>query len=170
MLDPGWTNYGKTCLYAAYDITDRLAPGRHALGVMLGNGMYNVTGGRYVKFTGSFGPPKMILRLEIEQGDGTSSAVVSDGSWHGSGSDRLLVYLWRRGLRRPPGTAGVGPPRIQRLGLVAAPACRWPGGVLRPQQATPIKIIEGFRPGRTASRGRGSSSMTWGGTSPVGRG
>ena len=81
VLDPGWTNYGKTCLYAAYDITDRLAPGRHALGVMLGNGMYNVTGGRYVKFTGSFGPPKMILRLEIEQADGTSSAVVSDGSW-----------------------------------------------------------------------------------------
>ncbi len=151
VLDPGWTNYGKTCLYAAYDITDRLAPGRHALGVMLGNGMYNVTGGRYVKFTGSFGPPKMILRLEIEQGDGTSSAVVSDGSWRTAAGPIVFSctyggedYDARRelpGWDRPGfNDSAWSPPRL----------VDGPGGVLRPQQATPIKIIEEFRPVRTS--------------------
>ena len=63
VLDPGWTNYRKTCLYVTHDVTARLTRGRNALGVMLGNGMYNVEGGRYVKFKGTFGPPKMILQV-----------------------------------------------------------------------------------------------------------
>ena len=33
---------------------------------MLGNGMYHVGGGRYAKFNGSFGPPKMILHLRLD--------------------------------------------------------------------------------------------------------
>ena len=48
---------------------------------MLGNGMYNVAGGRYAKFTGSFGPPVLILQLNIDYTDGTSAEIVSDGSW-----------------------------------------------------------------------------------------
>ena len=66
VLDPGWTNYRKSCLYATYDVTAMLAKGRNALGVMLGNGMYNVAGGRYAKFRGSFGPPKLIFQLALE--------------------------------------------------------------------------------------------------------
>jgi hypothetical protein len=52
VLAPGWTNYRKTCLYSAYDVTGQLAQGANVLGVMLGNGMYNVQGGRYTKFNG----------------------------------------------------------------------------------------------------------------------
>ena len=81
VLEPGWTDYRKTCLYSAYDITGQLARGRNAIGVMLGNGMYNVPGGRYTKFTGSFGPPKVILQLHVEHADGTSTVVTSDDSW-----------------------------------------------------------------------------------------
>ena len=81
VLDPGWTNYRKTCLYSSYDVTAKLTRGRNAIGVMLGNGMYNVPGGRYVKFKGSFGPPKVILQLSVEHSDGTSTEVVSDESW-----------------------------------------------------------------------------------------
>ena len=45
-LDPGWTNYRKRCLYTSYDVTEHLRPGANALGLLLGNGMYNVRGGR----------------------------------------------------------------------------------------------------------------------------
>ena len=48
---------------------------------MLGNGMYNVVGGRYAKFRGSFGLPKMILQLHMEYDDGTSMIVASDAAW-----------------------------------------------------------------------------------------
>ena len=81
VLEPGWTDYRKTCLYSAYDVTGQLARGRNAIGLMLGNGMYNVPGGRYTKFTGSFGPPKVILQLHVEHADGTSTVVTSDDSW-----------------------------------------------------------------------------------------
>ena len=66
LFPPGWTKYDKTCLYDTYDITPQLRAGRNAAGLVLGNGMYNVVGGRYTKFTGSFGPPKAILQLRLE--------------------------------------------------------------------------------------------------------
>ncbi|MES1210458.1 MAG: alpha-L-rhamnosidase N-terminal domain-containing protein, partial [Pseudomonadota bacterium] len=82
VMEPPWTNYAKACDYAIYDVTPLLAQGRNAVGVLLGNGMYNVTASsRYAKFTGSFGAPKMILRLGVEYADGTSSSLVSDTSW-----------------------------------------------------------------------------------------
>jgi alpha-L-rhamnosidase len=83
VLNPGWTDYHKTILYNSWDVTSLLKPGANALGVMLGNGMYNVEGvkGRYTKFVGSFGQPKLLLQMQIEFTDGTSTTIVSDRSW-----------------------------------------------------------------------------------------
>ena len=83
-IDPGWTNYRKTCLYVSFDLTDSLQPGENVFGVLLGNGMYNVPGGRYVKFKGSFGMPKMICQLHVKYTDGSTQIVVSDESWKAS--------------------------------------------------------------------------------------
>jgi alpha-L-rhamnosidase len=83
VLNPGWTNYRKTVLYNSFDVTRRLHPGENAFGVLLGNGMYNVPGvhGRYSKFVGSFGQPKLILQMHIDYRDGTEEMVTSDASW-----------------------------------------------------------------------------------------
>jgi hypothetical protein len=81
VLEPGWTNYRRTNLYVTYDVEDFLHIGANALGVMLGNSMYNVAGGRYVKFTASFGRPKFILHLRLEYDDGTTQAIVTDETW-----------------------------------------------------------------------------------------
>ena len=83
-IDPGWTNYHKTRLYVSFDLTDSLKPGNNALGVLLGNGMYNVPGGRYVKFTGSFGLPEMIAQLHVRYTDGREQVIGSDESWKAS--------------------------------------------------------------------------------------
>jgi alpha-L-rhamnosidase len=84
VLEPGWTNFAKTCLYRTFDVTKAVIEGSNAIGVLLGNGMYNVpaTPGRYAKFTGSFGGPKVIARLHIDFADGTGTDVVTDASWH----------------------------------------------------------------------------------------
>ena len=81
VFEPGWTLYSKTCLYRVYDLTSRLAVGENVLGVMLGNGMYNVKGDRYTKFTGSFGPPKLIAQLHLDYADGTSEVLATDPTW-----------------------------------------------------------------------------------------
>ena len=42
LLDPGYTRYDKRALYVTYDVTDNLRRGKNAVGVILGNGWYNV--------------------------------------------------------------------------------------------------------------------------------
>ncbi len=81
-LDPGWTKYDKEALYEAFDVTEGLKSGDNVLGVMLGNGFYNVPKERYYKLVGSFGAPKMRLKLIVRYTDGTEESVASDASWH----------------------------------------------------------------------------------------
>ena len=121
--------------------------GRNALGVMLGNGMYNVAGGRYVKFHGSFGPPKLILQLHVEYADGTSSVVASDGAWRtAAGPDHLLLHLRRRGLRRPAGDRPAGTGRDSTTRVGGAGSSRAPAARLVAQSAPPIKVMQEFKP------------------------
>ncbi len=82
-LHQAWTDYRKTVTYDSYDVTKMLGSGQHVLGVMLGNGMYNVqrTKGRYTKFEGSFGPPKLIAELRLRYADGKTETIVTDATW-----------------------------------------------------------------------------------------
>ena len=42
LLDPAYTRFDKRVLYSTYDVTEELRRGKNAIGVMLGNGWYNV--------------------------------------------------------------------------------------------------------------------------------
>ncbi len=85
-LSPGWSRYDKTCLYDTRDITADLKKGKNAVGIELGNGMYNVLGGgRYAKFTGSFGPQKAIAQIRLEYTDGSVEFVGTDEGWRVAG-------------------------------------------------------------------------------------
>ncbi|WP_337101120.1 family 78 glycoside hydrolase catalytic domain [Paenibacillus sp. YIM B09110] len=81
VLEPGWTDYDHTCLYCTYDVTEHIRSGSNAIGIMLGNGFYNVSGNRYTKFKGSYGLPKAIMQLEIELDNGESLQITSGSDW-----------------------------------------------------------------------------------------
>ncbi|MGA2499515.1 MAG: family 78 glycoside hydrolase catalytic domain [Tepidisphaeraceae bacterium] len=81
LLSPGWTKYDKTCLYDTHEITALLKEGPNAIGLLLGNGMYNVKGGRYTKFKGTFGPLKAIAQLRLEYADGTVETIATGDGW-----------------------------------------------------------------------------------------
>lgn len=78
---PLWTDYDKTVYYNIYDVTEQIKQGQNAIGVLLGNGMYNVIGNRYSKFFVSFGPPTLFFQLQLTYADGSAETIVSDGSW-----------------------------------------------------------------------------------------
>jgi len=80
-LSPGWTFYDKTCLYNTYDITAQLQQGKNAIGVIVGNGFYNINRERYTKIVIAYGMPKMICKLKVNYTDGTSTTVVSGTDW-----------------------------------------------------------------------------------------
>ncbi|NDO55699.1 hypothetical protein FMN12_18380 [Bacteroides acidifaciens] len=80
-LDAGWTLYDKEVFYVSFDVTDLLQKEDNVLGVMLGNGFYNMPQERYFKLLVSYGSPKLKLILKITYNDGTSQEIVSDNSW-----------------------------------------------------------------------------------------
>ena len=81
LLAPGWSKYDKTCLYDTREITSLLHEGANAVGLLLGNGMYNVKNGRYTKFAGTFGPLKAIVQLRLEYAGGATEIIGSDDQW-----------------------------------------------------------------------------------------
>jgi alpha-L-rhamnosidase len=79
---PGWTDYRKRIQYQSYDVTDRLAPGANAIGVVLGEGWYRGNVGMFLN--GQYGDTlQALVQLEVEHADGSTTRVVSDASWMG---------------------------------------------------------------------------------------
>jgi hypothetical protein len=66
-LAPSWTDYRKTVRYEAYDVIAMLRQGENAVGVMVGNGMFNVvkTPHRYTKLVNSFGRPMVMVQMRL---------------------------------------------------------------------------------------------------------
>jgi len=77
-LSPGWTNYQKRSLYNTYDITGQIKEGGNAIGVLVGNGFYNINRERYRKLVVAYGYPKLIFNIQIKFKNGTIENVVSD--------------------------------------------------------------------------------------------
>ena len=147
VLDPGWTNYHKTCFYATYDVTEQVRRDKNCLSMMLGNGMYHVGGGRYAKFTGSFGSPKMILHLQLDFADGTTSRIVSNDAWRVAPGPITFSCIfggedYDARLEQP----GWDQPGFDDTAWRAAKVLDGPGGRLVAQSAPPIKVIKTFAP------------------------
>lgn len=80
---PGWTDYDIRVQVQAVDITEKLAEGDHAFGVILGDGWYAGT----VGFLGSkvYGErPFFLMQVSIQYTDGTSERIVTDAAWRTS--------------------------------------------------------------------------------------
>jgi hypothetical protein len=150
LLSPGWTNYRKTVLYDTFDVTTRVRAGAaNAIGLILGNGMYNVTGGRYVKFTGSFGPIKAIAQLRLDYSDGTSEFIGTDAHWQAAPGPITFSCVFGGedyDARLEP--TGWNQPGFKSSGWVTAQETTGPGGELRglSHAAPPIRAFDVLKP------------------------
>ncbi len=66
-----------TVMYLWHDVTELLQQGDNAIGVILGNGFYDIT----THWVQGYGTPRFIGQIEIDYEDGTSEVVASDSSW-----------------------------------------------------------------------------------------
>lgn len=94
VLEPGWTDYRRTSFYSVYDVTEEILFGKNALGVKLGDGMYNVPTGRYVYYERSYGKSKVNIQLNLTYKDGTEDFVTTDSSWKMTKSPVLFCSLY----------------------------------------------------------------------------
>lgn len=142
---PLLSDYDKTVYFNTFDVTENLVSGENALGVLLGNGFYNVQGGRYRKLLISFGPPTLFLKLSIRYTDGSAKEIVSDKNWKFSYSPITFNCMYGGedydATREQKGWDKPGFDDSKWLPVVVLEA---PKGILRPQQTTPVKIMERY--------------------------
>lgn len=143
VLEPGWTDYGKTCLVVVHDVTSLLRPGENVVGVLLGNGMFNVTGGRYAKFKRTFGSPCLIAALRIEHDDGETILLGSDRSWRTAPGPITFSCIYGgedHDARLEP--VGWDLPGFDDSGWADVVPCDGPGGQLVEVPVPPIRVTE----------------------------
>ena len=142
---PLWSDYDKTVYYNTYDVTEQLRRGENVVGILLGNGFYNVQGGRYRKLQISFGPPTLLFELVINYEDGTCTTVHSDNEWKYDFSPVIFNCIYGGGdydaRREQKGWNQIGFDDSHWRPVVIQEA---PKGILRPQMAAPVKIMERY--------------------------
>jgi alpha-L-rhamnosidase len=149
LLTPGWSKYDKTCLYDTYDIKQQLNTGHNAIGLLLGNGMYNVKGGRYTKFKGSFGPLKAICQIRLEYDDGTTEMIGTDKDWTvKAGPETFCCIFGGEDYDARLEPTGWDKPGFDDSAWSKAQEVAGPGGKLKGlcYAALPIKAIEVLEP------------------------
>jgi len=147
VIEPSWSNYRKTCYYRANDVTSLLRPGTNAIGALLGNGMYNVVGGRYVKFKGSFGPPKLICQLDVEHQDGSRTVIASDATWKWTeGPIRFSCTFGGEDFDAREEPSGWDTPGFSDASWTAVTVVNGPGGELRSEIVPPIQPMIHYEP------------------------
>ena len=147
VLDPGVTRYDQRVLYVTYDITPDVVVGANAVGVILGNGMYN----SLANFDAAFklDRPKFILQLRLELRDGRVITLGSDTAWKtapgpilGNGTRTGETYDAR--AERP----GWDRPGYDDRNWKTAELIPPPGGGLVAQMLEPIKVTQTLVPVR----------------------
>jgi alpha-L-rhamnosidase len=82
-LDPMYTRFDRRTLYVTYDVTAQLTAGDNAIGVLLGNGWYNLHSTAVWNFDKApwRGRPTFCLDLRITYDDGSVETISSSKKW-----------------------------------------------------------------------------------------
>jgi alpha-L-rhamnosidase len=145
-LDPAYTDYQKRVFYLTHDVTAELRPGKNALGVVLGNGWFNLITPHVLRYYAAdyIAPPQLRLDLDLEFSDGTHQYVGSDESWRCTtdGPIRFNCILAGESYdarREMPGWADAGFGDANWKPAIPAFA---PGGRLVSQQLRPVRRVK----------------------------
>jgi hypothetical protein len=146
-LAPGWTWYDKRWLYNVYDITAQLHQGENAIGLIVGNGFYNINRERYFKLVLAFGLPKMICKIQISYDDGSAETIISDESWKTAASPISFSSIFGGedydAQTEQPGWAS---PAFNDRNWKKALAVKAPKGKGESEMTWPVTVNEEFKP------------------------
>jgi alpha-L-rhamnosidase len=148
-LDPAYTRYDKRALYVTYDVTSALRRGKNAIGVILGNGWYNVQTRAVWDFHKApwRAAPKLYLQLRVEYTDGYTETLVTDRLWK-AGTGPIVfdsIYggeTYDARLEKP----GWDTPDFNDEGWAPAQEVDPPQGKLVAQMMPPIKADKIIKP------------------------
>ncbi|MET7779706.1 family 78 glycoside hydrolase catalytic domain [Streptomyces sp. NPDC005388] len=149
VLDPGFTDYEETVLYAVHDVTDRVRRGANAIGVTLGRGFFGLTSPTAWNWNRApwHGEPRLLAQLEIDHPDGSRTTVATDGTWRITDGPTLSNSLYAGetyDARKAP--RNWTRPGFDDRSWQEAQQQSAPKGTLRAQGHDPIEVAETVRP------------------------
>lgn len=82
-LHPVFSDYQKRVYYSTYDVTQDIREGENAIGVILGNGWFNLIIPHVLRYYAAdyIAPPRLLFELIINYQDGTQETITSDETW-----------------------------------------------------------------------------------------
>ncbi|MGB4183998.1 MAG: glycoside hydrolase family 78 protein [Caldicoprobacterales bacterium] len=149
VLAPGFTRYDKTVLYQTFDVTHAVQKGENAVGVILGNGWYNCSTQEVWLFKQApwRSHPKLLFQMHIEYEDGGQQVIVSDTNWLGT-TGPIVYDSLRNGETYDARLEieGWTEPGFNDQDWERVKITRPPGGILKSQQMTPIRVTQTITP------------------------
>ena len=95
LLTPAVTQYSEAVRYVTHDVTDKLQPGRNALGLVLADGLARETMvWPFEKYADLYNPPALRAELEVEYEDGTREIFATDETWKQGTGGLLASNYW----------------------------------------------------------------------------
>ena len=137
------TRFDATVQYNTYNVAPLLQKGDNALGVMLGNGWYNDTAATWDYEKAPWRHhPKLLAQLDLEYEGGERETLVSGPGWRTAAGPITFNHVrcgevWDARLEQP----GWDCPGFDDSPWQQAFVCRSPGGVLKPVEIPPIRVI-----------------------------
>jgi alpha-L-rhamnosidase len=155
MLDPGFTDYSRTVLYTAQDVTALLRTGENVIAAELGSGHFDDAtktwdwGWEKAEWRAT---PRLRLELHVGYADGSEQVIASDGSWKASveGPTRYDSYYLGETYDARREIPGWQRPGFDDSAWAAARVVEGPAGVVRAQEHEPMRVVA-TRPAGTRS-------------------
>ncbi len=164
VLAPAPTDYTKNINYNALDITEHLKKGKHAIGVVLGNGRYFAMRQAKPYKVKTFGFPKLLLQVIIKYTDGSTSSIKTDHSWKGTADGPIMAnneydgetYDARKEFK------GWAEPDFKEDKWLTAEYVQEPGGAYQAQMNEHMKVMKNIAPVSITKRDNGKYIIDFG--------
>ncbi len=151
VLDPSFTDYSRTVLYATYDVTSLVLPGENVIAAELGSGQFDGAtrtwdwGWDRAEWRAT---PRLRIALYVTFADGTEQIVKSDESWKVSvgGPTRYDSYYLGETYDARREIRGWDRPGFDDSAWMAARVVAAPAGTLRSEANEPIRVVDMRRP------------------------
>jgi alpha-L-rhamnosidase len=164
VLAPAPTDYTKNIKYNALDITAQLKQGKHAIGVVLGNGRFFAMRQAKPYKVKTFGFPKLLVQVVIKYTDGSTTSIKTDESWKGTADGPILanneydgeVYDARKEFK------GWAEPGFNESKWLKAQYVQEPGGTYEAQMNEPMKVMKNIAPISITKRPNGKYILDFG--------
>ena len=165
VLDPAFTAYNKRVLYQTYDVTAYLNDKDNCIGIMLGNGWYNMSSRGVWSFDRSpwRDDPTVRMQLRIQYESGNIQTIYTDDTWN-CAPGPIVFNSIRQGecYDARNEEQGWNTPGFDASGWQPVRVVRGPEGKMAAQSMPPIRIVEKIGPKTITKIGSGNYLVDFG--------